>query len=246
MKSTPPPPPPLSAYLPALTYFTWAVALLWLLDENHFQAFLLPQLAPLLVLALGICLLLTVVCMRRAQREVAPAKTKNVVQKCLHAAILLLPLCALWPAQSIALGDIAYQSHFAYFLPDEGGISEEASLPDENTVLNVMELLQLASALEGRTVMVRGKLRKGSWQDNADFDLYQFVIFCCAADAQPASIPVCSDLPNDEKVGPWVEIRGRLHIEEKEGGVFRYLEAESIYTVETPPPHKQYLYASFW
>ena len=72
--------------------------------------------------------------------------------------------------------------------------------------------------------------------------LFQFVITCCAADAQPIWVLVnysqSSTLANES----WVRVEGKLVFEQFKKNRVPVIEASALHRIPTPPVEERYLY----
>lgn len=100
--------------------------------------------------------------------------------------------------------------------------------------------------IEGQTVLVRGQFLRqragGAVKDAREgFKLVRMLITCCAADAQPVSVPVVGlAAPDETKEMDWLQIEGRLALRMENGEHIPLLEARAIQ--KSTQPEEVYLF----
>jgi uncharacterized repeat protein (TIGR03943 family) len=109
--------------------------------------------------------------------------------------------------------------------------------------LETVDLLMAADApdtvqqLDGQRVRFLGQF---SPDDSNGFKIVRFLMFCCAADAQPVSVQVDGAPPAVEKMG-WVQVIGRVHFPETVPG--KRQPRVTLEKVEAiPAPSDKFLY----
>ncbi len=237
-----------TAALTALVYATWACVFAWLLDAGRYTAFLQPSLWPLLVGGLLLCVALGSAALR--QRDLTAAHAADSTQRWLSALILLVPLAYLVPASNADLGSYAFGKRDlgGSIVPQASSLQTPTTPPDfdGSEPVSLLDLVYSAASLEGKTVHTEGKVFLTEDVREGHFQLYRFVVVCCAADAQPVSVLVKTADLDKVKDDTWVQTRGTLRNVNQDGQDLVIVDATRLRTIDMPPPRDQFLFQPLW
>lgn len=243
---------PITAMLPAIVYFAWAYAFLWLLDRGRFTAFLQPALWPLLAGGLALSAIFLISALRRANAA-CHQHTVEGAAAWTRAALLLLPIVFLVASYGAGLGGYAFGKRAfdgePLFPSSMAAIQNPEELPvdsDGAIRATMLELVVHATALEGKRVRTQGRVFRGPDVPEDHARIFRFVIACCAADAQPAAVLVRGDGVPGLAHDSWVEITGTLNQIEIDSVTWLHVEADTAETLPTPSPGDQYLFLRLW
>ena len=233
--------------LPALVYFAWAYALLFLLDGYRYAYYLQPKFWFIIAIGLVITIFYHLSSLLRAHPH--PMTAAALIGQWSRASVLLLPLVFLLFTYGQSLGAHAYEKRALSAAPQLSAEGVELALPLEDGHLksdpDLLELLLNEEAYDGATISTIGKVY---WRPDApenSFQLYRFIIVCCAADAQPAGLLVRGGPNKALADDDWVRVSGVFHRITVEDRQEWCLDATTIEAVETPAPRDQYLQYSF-
>jgi len=229
--------------LPALIIILWIDAYVWLMREGRYKAFLQPDLFPLLII--GACVLLIFLIPFIFEGTVLkngrPGK-----EMWARAAILCLPVIFLYATYGQSLGTDAFSKRK---LDSNTGI--ETPVGAENNLLSdvrfdrpitLLDLVRNLDRVDGKQIITSGSVYRGSGVPDGHFMLFQFVISCCAADAQPIWVLVkysrSSALANES----WVRVEGKVVFEQYKENRVPVIEANALHPLPEPPVEECYLY----
>ena len=231
------------AMLPALIIILWIDAYVWLMRGERYRAFLQPKLFPLLFV--GVCILLLFlfpfIFKGNAKEHRRPGR-----EMWGRVAILCLPIIFLYTTYGKSLGIDALSKRR---LDSSAGLetpvgAKRNPLPDVrfDRLNTLLDLVKNLDQIEGRQVVTSGSVYRGSAVPEGYFMLFQFVITCCAADAQPIWVLVnysqSSTLANES----WVRVEGKLVFEQFKKNRVPVIEASALHRIPTPPVEERYLY----
>lgn len=243
---------PFTAMLPAVVYFAWAYAFLWLLDRGRFMAFLQPALWPLLAGGLALSLFFLITALRRSTPTCHQHRVEGAAAWT-RTALLLLPILFLIVSYNTGLGGYAYGKRAfdggPLFPSSMAAIQNPEELPrdpDGTVRPTMLELVVHSNALEGKRVRTQGKVFHGTDVPEDHVRVYRFVIACCAADAQPAAVLVRGEGIPELAHDSWVEVTGVMHQIEIDGITWLRIDADTAETLPTPSPGDQYLFLRLW
>ena len=114
--------------------------------------------------------------------------------------------------------------------------------PNQPVPVEVTDLIALSrapeqmKAFEGRKVRVVGLLNRATGGDPM---IFRWIMYCCAADAQPASVQLAGKTDGDWKDTQWLEAVGTVRFPSTLGHVVPTIELDSI--KPTGEPDEPYL-----
>ncbi len=114
--------------------------------------------------------------------------------------------------------------------------------PNQPVPVEVTDLIALSrapeqmKAFEGRKVRVVGLLNRAG---GGDPTIFRWIMYCCAADAQPASVQLAGKADGDWKDTQWLEAVGTVRFPSTLGHVVPTIELDSI--KPTGEPDEPYL-----
>ena len=209
---------------------SWAAFFVWLLVSGEVLRYIGPRTQWVVVFG-AVALAVASICywFARDEREARG----NVV----GVAVLLLPILAVMVVPKPSLGSLAASRKMSggpvvSLQPQPLAPGEEVSFPEIEYASESAEYAATSGITDGLEVELTGFVTSTE-DDNADFALTRFSIFCCAADVVPHSVGVVAerDYPDDV----WLTVHGTLADRD---GTF-VLVAVSI--EEIPEPRDPYL-----
>ena len=114
--------------------------------------------------------------------------------------------------------------------------------PNQPVPVEVTDLITLArspdqiKAFDGRKVRSVGLFVQ---QPGSAPKLVRWIMWCCAADAQPASVELSGNTPGNWKDTEWLEVVGTAHFPSTLGHVVPQIQADTI--TPTQEPDEPYL-----
>jgi uncharacterized repeat protein (TIGR03943 family) len=118
-----------------------------------------------------------------------------------------------------------------------------AADPNQPMPVEVTDLITLAhspnqlKAFEGRKVRCVGRLFVGT--PGTAPKLVRLIMWCCAADAAPASVDLTGSVKGTWKDTDWLEVIGTAQFPAKDGHVVPTIQVDTI--TPTPEPDEPYL-----
>lgn len=217
----------------------WVMVFTALLASGKYKTYLVPGFWPFLVLAL----LLTAVCFvtKFSLRE-SPNHDKDRRATVIRICMLILPLPYLACSYGETLGAFAFSKRATFNfsgalnLPP-GAFGKTFRDQDSKEALlerNLLELYWNAAWLSDQQVVTMGQV---TWDDQVPegcFVLFRFVINCCMADGQPLAVLVRYENQENLKKETWVEVKGKLTMNEVGGDQAIMIHAESVRVVKKP------------
>jgi len=251
-----------------LLFFAWISALMGLLENGRYTAFLRPEFRYLLVL--GGLIMWGFFIAGIGQRS-----SRLSISQVVYGFILFLPLAYLWNAQGASLDTYALQRRWlghpgvktAYDAWGTQCPSASTSSTDEPTEkdqmatgksetrltaasaqsVTILDLYYSPKIYEGKRVKLIGVLHKNDPQVRENFGrvmlvVFRFVVTCCAADASPVAVLVDGENlpPLDEN--SWVEVDGNFRVMENKDQKVPIVEHSTLRTISAP--RQPYLYLS--
>ena len=222
-------------------HLLWAAALLWLLTEYRYTAYIQTRLGFLLAGGVVLAILFAIAAWTRP----AGGGTHGAAGAALwlRAGILLLPLLYMVLSQEAALGDYAFGKRSA----DDLLAFPKIDLPLEfnGGNLTLLDIALHGDEVVGKSITTEGKVHRDENAPPGQFGMYRFVLFCCAADAQPASIDVVTESSEAPAHGSWARVRGRLEAGGGRPSPWR-LVADHVEAIPEPKGGEQYLAFPLW
>lgn len=209
---------------------SWAAFFVWLLVSGEVLRYIGPRTQWVVVFG-AVALALAAICYWLARDE------RGSAGSVVGVAVLLLPILAVMVVPKPSLGSLAASRKMSggpvvSLQPQPLAPGEEISFPEIEYASESTEYAATSGITDGLAVELTGFVTSTD-DENADFALTRFSIFCCAADVVPHSVGVVAerDYPDDV----WLTVRGTLA--DKDGTFV--LVADTI--EEIPEPRDPYL-----
>ncbi|OQX11686.1 MAG: hypothetical protein BWK76_18835 [Desulfobulbaceae bacterium A2] len=229
-------------WLPAATFGSWALVLLYLVLSGRYTLSLRPEFGLLLALAHFVAMGCTIALVLTA------ATARFTLASLLRLLILLLPLAYILTLQQNA--QLAGQAFKKRFLGldslswTEPGTPRSASSSPGGTAAapgaepTLLQLLFNADLWGGQRVAVQGILSRDEdivrqYGGNVAV-LYRFLITCCAADARPLAVAVLLPEGSDPVPEGWVRVEGNFSVGELQGNRVPLLQDVVISPSDAP------------
>jgi len=247
----------ISFFAPAAVMSAWATVMFHTIASGHINRLLSPMFrnyvllaAILLVVLSGLYLLLY-----QPDSETAPAVAPTGrLRQFGRWLMLLVPLVAASVLSPTALSSTTAglrgldSTAGVTPMPSWNAASQKsaqdalAADPNQPVPVEVTDLITLSrsseqiAAFEGRKVRTVGLFVA---QPGSGPKLVRWIMWCCAADAIPASVELGGNTSGDWKDTQWLEIVGRAHFPSTLGHVVPRIDVESI--TPTQEPDEPYL-----
>lgn len=245
----------MSFFAPAAVMSAWGVVMLHTIASGHINRLLSPMFRPCVFAAAVLLLVLSALHLLLYEPE-APeiASVTSSRDRLRHLArwlVLLLPVIAASMLSPAALSGSTFANRA---LASTAGVTAmpnlsdktngdiknaQAADPTQPVPMEVTDLIVVGKssdqikAFEGRRVRTVGLL---SGQGDAA-KLARWIMWCCAADAQPASVELAGDtttLGHGKDATQWVEVIGTARFPSTLGQVVPQIEIESIKPTQEP------------
>ena len=247
----------ISFFAPAAVMSAWATVMFHTIASGHINRLLSPMFrnyvllaAILLVVLSGLYLLLY-----QPDSETAPAVAPTGrLRQFGRWLMLLVPLVAASVLSPTALSSTTAglrgldSTAGVTPMPSWNAASQKsaqdalAADPNQPVPVEVTDLITLghspdqSRAFDGRKVRTVGLFTA---QPGSAPKLFRWIMWCCAADAVPASVELSGNVSGDWKDTQWLEIVGRAHFPSTLGHVVPRIDVESI--TPTQEPDEPYL-----
>lgn len=243
---------------PAAVMSSWATVMLHTIATGHINRLLSPLFRNY-VLAAAIALFLLsalyiLLYQPPAQNPASAFTRTGKLRQIGRWLVLLIPLVAASILSPAALSNSTLQNRQldpttagAIPMPTWNSTNPEAtkaildSDPNQAAPVEVTDLITLShspsqvGAFDGRKVRVVGLFNS----QKGDPRLVRWIMWCCAADAQPASVLLTGNTKGDWKDEQWLEVTGTAKFPSTLGHVVPEIEVDSI--KPTSEPDEPYL-----
>jgi len=248
----------LSFFAPAIVLSAWGTVMLHTVAAGRINELLSP-LFRTYVLAGGIALLvLSVVYLFLYEPAANPASAlapTGRVRQLLRWAVLLLPVIAASVLSPSALSSTTMANRAA--LSSTAGVTAMPSMsdataenvkqalaadPNQPVPVEVTDLITLARSPEQMKTFAGRKVKSVGFviaQPGAAPKLLRWMMWCCAADAQPVSVQLTGNLPGTYKDDQWFEIVGTAQFPSTLGQVTPEIDVDTV--KPTTEPDEPYL-----
>jgi uncharacterized repeat protein (TIGR03943 family) len=240
----------ISFLAPAVVMSAWATVMLHTIATGHINRLLSPMFrnyvltAALLLLVLSALYLL----LYQPDSEAAPALAPTGrLRQFGRWLVLLIPVIAASILSPSALSSTTMDNRSSTAgvaaMPSWNAASQSKAKdaldadPNQPVPVDVTDLITLSrspeqiAAFEGRKVRAVGFLIQ---QPGQPPKLLRWIMWCCAADAQPASVELSGNTSGDWKDTQWLEIVGTAHFPSTLGHVVPRIDVESIKPTQEP------------
>lgn len=230
----------ISECLPGFVVLLWIDAYLWLLKDGRYKAFLQQKLWPLLLIGISILVLFLYSFIFRDVDKVSFSRGK---EGWIRAATIILPVVFLYSVYGESLGANALSNRTdgLNYLFDVPGSGSRRPLPGDSD-LTVLDIVRNLNGLESNRLATTGSVYRDQNVPDGYFMLFQFAIFCCAADAMPIWVLVKQDGDIDLKNETWVKVEGLLRLKVFHEKKIPVIQADRITPIPDPPPEERYLF----
>ena len=247
----------LSFLAPAAVMSAWATVMLHTFATGHINRLLSPMFRSYVLIA-AICLLVLsalYVLLYQPDSEAAPALAPTGrppmgnLRQFGRWLVLLVPLVA---ASILSPSALSSTTAVTRGLDSTAGVAAmpswndkskkeaQAALdadPNQPVPIEVTELITLSQqpaqvkSFDGRKVRVVGLFTP---QTSGAPKLLRWIMWCCAADAQPASAELSGNVTGDWKDNQWLAVTGTAHFPSKLGHVYPQIQVDSIQPTQEP------------
>jgi uncharacterized repeat protein (TIGR03943 family) len=238
---------------PAAIMSAWATVMLHTIASGHINRLLSPMFrnyvlaAAILLLALSALYLLLYRPGAEPSSNLAPTGRLRQLGRWL---VLLIPLLAASVLSPSALSSTTLNNRAALdstagvaAMPSWNAASQESakkaldSDPNQPVPLEVTDLITLShspdqiKAFDGRKVRTVGLFVT---QAGSAPKLVRWIMWCCAADAQPASVQLSGNVTGNWKETDWLEVVGTARFPSTLGHVIPQIEVDTIQPTQEP------------
>jgi uncharacterized repeat protein (TIGR03943 family) len=243
----------LSFFAPAAVLSAWATVMLHTIATGHINRLLSPLFRNYVLIAAVLLFILSALYLLFYQphNDTAPALAPTGrLRQFGRWLMLLVPLVAASILSPSALSSTTLVNRGlggSAPMPSWNAASEAKAKealdadPNQPVPVEVTDLLTLSrspeqiKAFEGRRIRTVGLFVA---QAGGTPKLVRWIMWCCAADAQPASVELSGDTSGDWKDTQWLEVIGKAQFPTKLGKVTPEIVVESIKpTVEPDEPY---------
>ena len=242
----------ISFFAPAAVMSAWATVMLHTIATGHINRLLSPMFRNYVLIAALVLLVLSALYVLLYQPDSENARATGRLRQLGRWLVLLVPVIAasiLSPA-GLSSTTMTNRSSTAGVapMPSWNAASQKsadaafAADPNQPVPVEVTDLITLSrspdqmKAFEGRKVRTVGLLVS---QPGNPPKLVRWIMWCCAADAQPASVELGGNTSGDWKDTQWLEVIGTAQFPSMLGHVVPRIDVESI--TPTQEPDEPYL-----
>jgi uncharacterized repeat protein (TIGR03943 family) len=245
----------ISFFAPAAVMSAWATVMLHTIASGHINRLLSPMFRNYVLTAAILLVVLSAlyVLLYQPSSETAPALAPTGrLRQFGRWLVLLVPLVAASILSPSALSSTTLNNRSSTAgvtaMPSWNAESQAkakealAADPNQPVPVEVTDLITLSrspeqiAAFEGRKVRTVGLFVA---QPGSAPKVVRWIMWCCAADAQPASVELGGNTSGGWKDTQWLEIVGTAHFPSTLGHVVPRIEVESI--TPTQEPDEPYL-----
>jgi uncharacterized repeat protein (TIGR03943 family) len=235
-------------FAPAAVMSAWATVMLHTIASGHINRLLSPMFRSYVWIAAIALLLLSALHLFLYQPTVenAPVTSpRNRLRQTLRWLVLLIPVLAASVLSPDALSSTTAAMRSSTLgvaalprMSDTGAENAKAALeadPSQPAPMEVTDLItvsrspDLVKKFDGRAVRVVGLFTPGSPNK-----LMRWIMWCCAADAQPASVEMDGSIGGPWKSDQWIEVTGTARFPSTLGQVMPKIEADSVKVTDEP------------
>jgi uncharacterized repeat protein (TIGR03943 family) len=241
---------PLSFFAPAAVLSAWAVVMLHTIATGHINRLLSPMFRGYVLVAAVLLLVLSALYVLLYEPPAESGAGSHRLRQLGRWLVLLLPVIAAAVLSPDAISNTTMINRGldptsgvtpmpSWDAANQQSVKEAlAADPNQPAPVEVTDLITLAHtpdqmrSFEGRKVTCVGRLFAA--QDGAPPKLVRLIMWCCAADAQPASVDLTGDVKGAWKDTDWLEVVGTAHFTAANGKVTPSIQVESIKTTQEP------------
>jgi len=240
----------ISFFAPAAVMSAWATVMLHTIATGHINRLLSPMFRNYVLTAALLLLVLSAlyVLLYQPDSETAPALAPTGrLRQFGRWLVLLVPLvvASILSPSALSSTTLTNRSSTAGVAPMPSWNAESQAKakevldadPNQPVPVEVTDLITLSrspdqmKAFEGRKVRTVGLLVN---QPGNAPKLVRWIMWCCAADAQPASVELGGNVSGNWKEDQWLEVVGAAQFPSTLGHVAPRIEVESIKPTQEP------------
>jgi uncharacterized repeat protein (TIGR03943 family) len=248
----------ISFFAPAAVMSAWATVMLYTVASGHINRLLSPMFRSYVIIAAVVLFLLSALHLFLYQPE-SPSTPITPVSSRLRPLgrwlVLLLPLLAASVLSPSALSSTTLTNRS---LDPTAGVTAMPSMsdktneeiktaevadPNQPAPMEVTDLITLSRSPEHMKSFVGRKVRTVGMVVNQGGSpkLVRWIMWCCAADAQPASVELAGDISTvgKETAPKWYEVVGTAQFPSTLGHIVPQIEIETL--KPAPEPDEPYL-----
>ena len=240
-----------SFFAPAAVLGAWGTVMLHTIATGHINRLLNPMFRWYVLVA---AIVLLVLAMSYLWLYQPPAATANAPARgpwrgLVRWLVLLVPVLAAAILSPDALSSTTMANRAntgtlgAIAMPSMSAASAEnvkaamAADPNQPVPVDVTDLITLSKSPEQMKSFAGRKVRAVGFvipQASGSPKLLRWMMWCCAADAQPVSVTLKGDLPGTFKDDQWFEIVGTAEFPSTLGQVIPEIDVESVKPTQEP------------
>jgi len=238
----------ISFFAPAFVMSAWATVMLHTIATGHINRLLSPMFRNYVLVAAIALLVLSAlyVLLYQPTEEAAPALAPTGrLRQFGRWLVLLIPVVAasvLSPSALSSTTAIIRGPAGVTPMPSMPGIDDvtkkvQEADPNQPVPVEVTDLITLSrspeqiKAFDGRKVRAVGQIVT---QSGSAPKLMRWIMWCCAADAMPASVELGGNVTGTWKDTDWLEVVGTAHFPSTLGHVVPTIAVDSIATTQEP------------
>jgi putative membrane protein len=236
-------------FAPAAVMSAWATVMLHTLISGHINRLLSPMFRSYVWIAAFALLILSALHLflyQPTDGDAPVTSPRNRLRQLFRWLVLLVPVLAASVLSPAALSSTTAALRGSSTLgvaamprmSDTSAANAKAALdadPNQPAPMEVTDLItvsrspDLVKKFEGRSVKVVGLFTQGDPNR-----LMRWIMWCCAADAQPASVELDGSLGGPWKGDQWIEVTGKATFPSTLGHVVPKIEADSVKPTDEP------------
>ncbi len=238
-------------FAPAAVMSAWAVVMLHTIASGHINRLLSPMFRNYVLTAAVLLFVLSILhlLLYQPDSETAPAfAPTGRLRQLGRWLVLLLPVLAasvLSPSALSSTTGINRQSSTSGVTPmptmsdktNDNVKLELAADPNQPVPVEVTDLVTLSRSPAQMQSFAGRKIRSVGFligQAGASPKLLRWMMWCCAADAQPISVELGGNISGDWKETQWVEIVGTVQFPSTLGPVVPRIDVDAIKPTQEP------------
>ena len=240
-----------SFFAPAAVLSAWGTVMLHTIATGHINRLLNPMFRWYVLAAAIVLFLLAAIYLWLYQPPAAPsnAPARGAWRGLLRWLMLLVPVLAAAVLSPDALSSTTMANRAntgtlgAIAMPSMSEATAEnvkaamAADPNQPVPVDVTDLITLSKSPEQMKGFAGRKVRAVGFvipQASGSPKLLRWMMWCCAADAQPVSVKLKGDLPGTYKDDQWFEIVGTAQFPSTMGQVVPEIDVDSIKPTQEP------------
>jgi uncharacterized repeat protein (TIGR03943 family) len=239
----------ISFFAPAAVLSAWGTVMLHTILSGHINRLLSPMFRSyvfIAAVALFVLSVLYVLLYQPVESEPVANPFTRTWRQMLRWLVLLVPVLAASILSPSALSDTTLANRTtagAMPMPTLSAASAEnvkAALeadPNQPVPMEVTDLITVGRSADQIASFTGRKVRTVGFvvnQPGSAPKLVRWIMWCCAADAQPAAVELGGNVAGDWKENQWLEITGTAQFPSTLGRVIPRIDVESIKPTQEP------------